>query len=91
MTTSVETFKEQLKDAAYNPGMMLASTFDMLRDVTDGKIEIVDATNPVVFTIESAAVMVASYLEQNEASDRKRYAVLAQTEDDLYRHMSDKD
>lgn len=91
MTTSVETFKEQLKEAAYNPGMMLATTFDILRDITDGKIEIVDATNPVVFTIESAAVTVASFLEQNEASDRKRYAVLAQTEDDLYRHMSDKD
>lgn len=91
MANTVRGILDIMKDAPYNPSITLGAAFNHLRDITNGQIEIVDPTNPAVFSIESAAVFVAGFLEQNEASDRKRYAYLAQTEADLYNHMSDLD
>lgn len=74
-----------------NPAAIQRQALGVLRDVMDGKIDIVDPTNPFVFLLEVSAVNTAAGIIDNEASVRQLYPRLAQTEEDVYRHMSDKD
>lgn len=91
MTTSVETLLSNINDFRYNPAGIQSSVLSMLSDLTSGAIDIVDPTNPVVFTLESAAVMTAGFMVESKRLNRQQYAYAAQTPDDLYPHMSDKD
>lgn len=75
----------------FNPSNIQRSTLDHLRNITDGKIDIVDPTNPFVFLLESSAVNTAAFMIENEANTRKQYPAVAQTPEDVYLHMSDKD
>lgn len=77
--------------AKYNPNSIINVTFDHLRDVLEGRVNIVDATNPVTGLIECSALNTAAAIIDNETNTRKQYPSLAQTEEDLYLHMSDKD
>lgn len=75
----------------YQPAMIQRTVLNFLSDVTNGNVNVVDPTNPVVFTLEAAAVNVAAFAAENAANTRKLYPLAAQTQDDLYLHMSDKD
>jgi len=75
----------------YNPCAIQTAVLQTLSDVTDGKITIVDPTNPFVFSLESSAVLTSAFLSQNETNTRKQYPAVAQTPEDLYLHMSDVD
>lgn len=86
--SSLITNIENLK---YNPSGIISATLEYLSNVTDGKVNIVDPTNPFVMLLESSAVNTAAAITENTYLLRKQYPILAQTEDDLYRHMSDKD
>ena len=90
-SNSVETLKEQISTFRYNPSGIQSSVLAMLRDLTAGKVDIVDPSNPVVFVLESGAVMTASFMTENQTLNRKQYPYSAQTLEDLYPHMSDKD
>ena len=74
-----------------NPAAIQRQSIGVLRDVLDGKVELVDPTNPLVFLLETSAINTAAGIIDNETSTRKLYPRLAQTEEDVYRHMSDKD
>lgn len=74
-----------------NPRAVVGATFGHLRDITEGRINVVDPTNPFVFLVESSAVNTVAAIIDNESNTRKQYPSLAQTEEDLYLHMSDKD
>lgn len=75
----------------FNPSNIQRSVLDHLRNITDNKIDIVDPTNPFVFLLESSAVNTAAFMIENEANTRKQYPAVAQTPEDVYLHMSDKD
>jgi len=62
---------------------------DLLALVKDANY--VDPTNPVVQLMESVACTYTAFMDQHESVMRKLYPQLAQTENDLYLHMSDKD
>lgn len=74
-----------------NPASVVRAAFAHLRDLTDGKVNIVDPTNPFTFLIEASAAHTVAAIIDNESNTRRQYPSLAQTEDDLYLHMSDKD
>ncbi len=80
-----------IQNYVYNPGAMQRSALNILRDVTEGKVDVVDATNPFVFALETTAVNTATFIAHNEALNRKQYPAAALTYEDLYMHMSDKD
>lgn len=83
-----------LKDLAankYNPGGIQRVPLAHLRSVLNGKVNVVDPTNPFVFLLEASSLNTAAAIIDNEANTRKQYPSLAQTEDELYLHMSDKD
>jgi hypothetical protein len=91
MTTSVEKLQADITASIYNPASIQKAALSMLKEISNGSIEIVDPTNPFVFLMEASAVMTAASVAQNEANTRKQYAFAAQNSEDLYPHMSDKD
>jgi hypothetical protein len=75
----------------YNPSEIQRAVLKTLSDALDGSMDIVDPTNPFVFCLESAAVLTAASMIKNETNNRRQYPYAAQTSEDLYIHMSDKD
>jgi hypothetical protein len=89
--TSVNKLIKNVLDFQYNPALIQRAVLSTLTEVTNGEIEIVDPTSPFVFCIEAMACCTAGFMMQNEALNRKQYASAAQTPEDLYLHMSDRD
>jgi hypothetical protein len=89
-----KTISEVLGDIQqykFNPALIQKQALNVLRQVTDGAINIVDPTNPFVYCLENTACNTAVFMQQNEASTRRLYPAAALDAEDLYLHMSDKD
>lgn len=88
------TNQELLKDMSpftSNPLRAISLTFSMLEDLTDGKVRMVEASNPIAYLAEVSAVNVAAAVSRAEVLTRKIYPEMIRTEEDLYRHMADPD
>ena len=90
-SVSIKSLMGNLSLYQYNPSAIQRLILDYLSEVTSGTVDVVDPTNPFVFLLESSAVNTALAINENIANLRKLYPALAQTEDDLYLHMSDVD
>ena len=90
-TTEVSAILRDLDKYKFNPSGIQRVMLEYLSNVTEGKVDIVDPTNPFVFLMESAAVNTANFIIQNTANTRRQYPAAAQTYDDIYIHMSDVD
>jgi len=75
----------------YNPSAIQRAAVGLISAVTNGEIELVDPSNPVVMCIENASINTAAWMIENAALTRRQYPAAAQTIEDLYPHMSDKD
>lgn len=75
----------------YNPGRIFQVSVGAAERIHNGEINIVGATNPFVYGIENTAVNTAAFMQENATNTRALYALCAVEEEDLYRHMSDKD
>lgn len=75
----------------YNPAGIQRAAVALVPAITNGEIEFVDPSNPVVMCIENSSINTAAWMIENAALTRKQYAAAAQTVEDLYPHMSDKD
>ena len=74
-----------------NPKLVISDALDMLERATEGTLDISSAVSPYMHSLETSAVNASAlYLEQ-EAEHRRTYPSLAQTQEDLYRHMSNED
>jgi hypothetical protein len=91
MATSVENLLANVSEFRYNPSGIQKSALAVLREVSAGEIDIVDPTNPVVFCLEASAINTAAFMIENKTLNRKQYPFAAQTSEELYPHMSDKD
>jgi hypothetical protein len=91
MATSIRDLQDQVISLQYNPAAIQRAVLQTLSDVTSGKIEVVDASNPFVFALESAAVLTSAAMSENNTLNRQQYPLAAQDQEDLYKHMSDKD
>lgn len=89
--TPVSRFLTSLESVRTNPAGIQRVMLAQVRDVLNGEIALVDATNPYVNLMEATAVNTASFVIENETTTRQQYPSTAQTIDDLYLHMSDKD
>lgn len=87
----IQNLMENIDYYKYNPSAIQRVILDHLDEVTSGKVNIVDPTNPFVFLLEASAVNTAVAIQENLINLRKQYPSLALTEEDLYLHMSDKD
>ena len=89
-TTSTERLKNSVARYNKNPSSIQQGCLDVLEDVLDGK-DVVDASNPFMFLLEASATMAAVGIAESESVMRSKYGLLANTEDELYNHMSDLD
>lgn len=87
----MSTLLSQIDTYKYNPSAIQRTILNHLSNITSGTVNIVDPSNPFIFLLEASAVNTAAAMIDNEANTRKQYPILAQTLDDLYPHMSDKD
>lgn len=77
--------------ASANPNMMFRVAGEAFDEVVNGAVQWVDPTNPFVFLLQSSCIMAAANTQALVTTLRKQYPDLAQTQEDLYRHMSDND
>lgn len=75
----------------YNPALIQRDILDHLEFVSSGKIQIVDPTNPFIAALESACCLTTFAISKNEALNRRQYSKVAQTYEEIYLHMSDRD
>jgi hypothetical protein len=77
--------------AKLNPMAVQRGGIEYLERVRNGEIEIVDASNAMVYLMEFASTLFANGARKDEFLNRLAYPELAMTRSDLYRHMSDVD
>lgn len=80
-----------LSQYKYHPNGILTVSLNRLKDITDGKVEISDPSNPFTYLLETSALNTAFAIQEMTLLTRKLYPKLANNEDDLYLHMSDVD
>lgn len=90
-SVTVSSILGNIEKYRFNPAQMQRVSLEVLRATTDGTVEIVDATNPFVFALETTATNTAAFMQYMEALTRRQYPASALSQEDLYLHMSDKD
>lgn len=94
MSTTIDATTGLLDDVLsfYNdPALIGRAALRTLTLVSNGEKSISDPANPMIFCLEAACVMTSAAMTQNAINTRKQYPYAAQTQEDLYLHMSDKD
>jgi hypothetical protein len=76
---------------AYNPPGIQAVIFNAFEAITNAQVDLVDASNPFVYSLSATAASVAAFVQENESRTRRLYPSTAQSASDLYYHMSDLD
>lgn len=92
-TNSVSIEKElgNLEAYKYNPNGIVQVTFNRLQDMLDGKVTMLEPSNPFAYLLETTAMNTAFAVQEFALLTRKLYPRLANTDEDLYLHMSDYD
>lgn len=88
------TVKETLGDLSlvkYQPNGILNHSLTRLQNILDGRVELVDASNPFIYLLESSCLNAAFSIQEYLLLTRPLYPRLANKDADLYMHMSDKD
>lgn len=83
--------RDQLLTLRGNPARIQQFMIRMLESMNDDKVIVMDATNPAIFCLESAAVMSCANTVDSESKLRRLYPSMANTPDELYLHMADQD
>lgn len=91
MTNLVRNAKDGILTFQNDPTRIQSAALALVRDSYDGVLEIVDCTNPFVALMETGSVMTSAAMEKMDVVNRKQYPIAAQSIEDLYPHMSDKD
>jgi len=89
--SSIAALKDAINEVRFNPAAIQRKVFETLEEITSGRIDIVDPSNPFVFLLEASAVTASAVMVEAETLTRRLYPSMALTEDELYLHMSDRD
>jgi hypothetical protein len=89
--TTITDLQAGIERYKYNPVDIQRTILEHLDAVTEGKVNLVDATNPFMFLLDASCTNTAMAVQEYEINLRKQYPSLAQTELDLYGHMTDVD
>jgi hypothetical protein len=80
-----------LEQYRYQPGALKTVMLNRLSDMLNGAIDIVEPSNPFTYLLETTCVNTAFAVREFGVIAKKLYPRLANTEADLYLHMSDND
>lgn len=75
----------------HNPSGMVNNYLNMVENIYEGRVKILEPNNPISMVLEINAVGTVFGIQEHLIYLRKLYPALANTEDDLDRHMSDRD
>lgn len=75
----------------HHPNGIINISLNRLLDMLDGKVEITDPSNPFTYLLETSCLNTAFAVQEVTLLTRKIYPRLANSEEDLYLHMSDLD
>lgn len=89
--TTIADLQAGVERYKYNPVDIQRTVLEHLDEITDGKVNLVDVTNPFMFLLDASCTNTAMAVQEYEINLRKQYPSLAQTELDLYGHMADVD
>lgn len=92
-TNSIDIKKElkYLNLYKYQPNGILNISLNRISDMLDGNISVVDPSNPFMYLLETSCMNTTLAVQEYLLTSRKLYPRLANTEEDLYLHMSDYD
>ena len=90
-TLSIEKELSNLELYKYHPNGILNISLNRLIDMLDGKIDIVDPSNPFTYLLETSCLNTAFAIQEYTLLTRKLYPRLANNYSDLFLHMSDFD
>jgi len=82
--------KEELMEVAYDPNQVQIELYKNMENLLEGN-DIPDPSNPFMFLLESNATIGSVLLEKMKNNLRKLYPVLANTREDLYHHIYDRE
>lgn len=82
---------KRVKESIHYPPQSIQVSMDAVAEATDWEVEFVDPSNPTVALWEAGAVYSKATLDSVTEHLRGLYPSLAETPDDLYKHMSYKD
>jgi len=88
---SVNELMTEVGDLRANPAAIQRVMLQVMENMLDNEYDVVDPSNPFVFLMESACTVASAGMQRNESLIRRQYPSLAQTEEELYHHMSDVD
>lgn len=90
---TVQTLSQNLVVLAHNPSAMQTLLLNQLQKAQDSanNITLMDPTDPVAFILEAGVTLAHASIEGCRATIPRVFPSMAQTMDDLYRHMSDVD
>ncbi len=88
---SIEKELDNLSLYKHHPNGILRASLNRLQDMLDGKVEISDPSNPFTYLLETSCLNTAFAIQEYALLTRKTYPKLANSEADLYLHMSDVD
>lgn len=74
-----------------SPSGIIKVSLDRLEDIYQGRIDVTEPSNPFTYLLETSAINTASAVAAYYDLHKKLYPRLANTYDELYRHMSDYD
>lgn len=76
----------------YDPTRIASRMLDLISESVDGNFQIlVDPSNPFAKIIDSQVVLTTAFLEKDAINTNRQYERLAQTQEELFLHMSDID
>lgn len=88
-STSIQKLYDNISQYKGSPSHLLQASYDFLEEVMESKVDIVDPTNPFIVLLEMSAVHTAMAVTESLLNLRRSYVSLAQTDEDIYRHMTD--
>lgn len=91
MTTVTEQLQRDIRLVRFNPTEIQRYVHRLIPEISEGKHDVIDPSNPFTFVIEAACTLAASNMAENSANNRRQYATAAQSKPELYRHMADHD
>lgn len=91
MTYTSADIQAAMSDFQFEPTRVISVITGLTEQLFGGKTLMVDPSNPFVQLIESQVMLTAAAVEENRILNNRQYASMAQDDESLFYHLSDKD
>lgn len=88
---NTKSLSDIIDDVIHNPVATMRHTLRYLRNGLDNRFDFVDPSNPFIALLESSAQHSSAAVLACEAEVRKAYPIIANSPEELYHHLTDKD